>query len=179
MRFLKYISITIGLLFLYSPSYSQIITDLDTTKFDPFKGTWVYATENEQFIIKTKLVPMYIKGKLYKYALLATFKYTKGINIIYDNTDKFNSLENLNHTPLCFFSLESKITYQQPRLYISYYDFKNGNTTEEWKSPLIIISTNPLKLSWHIEEDKWETNYDPDNNTGFSIPTDMILTKIE
>ena len=59
-------------------------------------------------------------------------------------------------------------------------------------STMEIIPGNPIKAVWHIEPDMWERDlsYEDDKgNTyvitdhklldGFTIPTDMILTKVE
>ena len=71
-------------------------------------------------------------------------------------------------------------------------DPKTINETKSWLSTMEIIPGDTMKAKWHIEPDMWErdltyeddkgniyTITDPTLLDGFTIPTDMIFTKIE
>ncbi len=177
--------------------------------YDNFIGTWEYKTDNEHFILKTK-VGSYIDpiDNTEHSILLASYKYVKDNITIYDFLNKWDTLS-IKTFPKITFAAWNDLPASTPQsqLRIRYTDQTTQCMSKAWSSPLTLISTNPMQLSWHIEPDEWIIEIveeDDDNSTGtsrnfaeltdiklndellkddfekpFTIPTDMILTKVE
>lgn len=185
-------------LFLCSIIYQNILLAQSETKLHDFSnyiGTWKYETEHEEFIIKIKeyyYISTSFREPETMHYLVAAYKYVKEGNVIYDYLDNLNKYDPTNHQNyknrcITFHSKSGK----EQGLWISYKDSKTINTSS-YDSCLRIHTFNPDQLIFHIEPDMWErdtgafdengnwyTITDPEKLNGFSIPTDMILIRIE
>lgn len=178
--------------------------------YENFLGTWEYKTENEHFILKTKIREFTKDGKNGN-MLLGVFKYVKDGVTIYDRLGSFDTLSFYVYPIIAFSAWENWGSPEpQTKLYTMYNDCETDCSAESWKSPLIFIPGNPAQLSWHLELDEWielifeddegdeqeqttssntpvngipvdgtELGDRPEDEKPFTIPADMILTKIE
>lgn len=162
--------------------------------FSNYIGTWKYETEHEVFIIKIKEV-----GYIYQFRnptpvhyLVGAYKYVKEGVVVYDyldNLEKYIPENPHNYKTRCmtFHAKSGDIK----ELRVSYKDNKTINTPT-YDSYLRAHTFNPDQLIFHIEPDMWErdtgafdengnwhTITDPEKLNGFTIPTDMILNRIE
>lgn len=123
---------------------------------------------------------------------MASYKYVKEGNVVYDfleNLEKYNPEDPLNYKHRCisFHPKSGNIN----ELMVSYKDSKTINTSS-YSSFLRPYSFNPDQLVFHIEPDMWDRNTvvidsggnmrniaDPERLNGSTIPSDMVLVKIE
>lgn len=162
--------------------------------FSNYIGTWKYETEHEVFIMKIKEVGYIAKRKTPtpEHYLIGAYKYIKEGVVIYDyldNLDKYIPNDAYNYKTGCMsFYVKPENTQD---LWVYHKDRKTINYTS-YDSYLRTHTFNPDQLIFHIEPDMWErdteafdengnwfTITDPERLNGFTIPTDMILTRIE
>lgn len=170
----------------YTPNYSEI------PNFNRFEGTWVYSTENEQFTLQLKKYQYDFLGT--NYIIIGVFKYIKDEVLLYDYLNYFDKIT--HDSKIChiqMFRMEDlPYSEEHSKVRITFNDPKTINKTAPWQSVMEIISNNPVQAVWHIEPDMWERDiiYEDENGNsfeitdplllnGFSIPTNIILTKVE
>lgn len=141
--------------------------------YDFYVGTWVYETSREQFTMKTKIINYVSWGEV-KYALVATYKYVKNGVIIYDdlNTVSTTSRETAS---IGIYKIDNLPSNQMhTRLRLSFDDPITGDSSGY--SQITLVSTNPPKILWSLKEPEGTLNPDYE---GFTVPMEMILTKVE
>lgn len=154
--------------------------DSDTFNYEFYTGTWEHKTPTEHFILKTWERTYSISNSIQFTVLVGTFKFTKYGFTVYDylNHYKDENSSFVSFSIIKYLSEERK----QPILSIKYSDpvTEYDTTTLPHESILTVVSTNPAKLSWHIVPcyDDQRIRLAP-GETGFTIPSDMILTKVE
>ena len=171
----------------YSPYYPEI------PNFSLFNGTWKYESDNEEFILKLKDFQYEFINHTF-YHIVGVFKYVKNGKEIYNYLDFFEKIEEmpLRGVVKMFRMVDLPSTEQHKKVRIMFRDPKTINGTKSWLSTMEIIPGDTMKAKWHIEPDMWErdltyeddkgnvyTITDPTLLDGFTIPTDMIFTKIE
>lgn len=147
--------------------------------YDFYIGTWKYETDNEQFILKTWKHINRIDKSLT--VVWGVFKYVRDGVIVYDYLSSFK--DEKQSPPLSFMIIEYlSLERNKALLSIDYIDpvTEYDTTTLPHESVLTVVSTNPAKLSWHIVPcyDDQRRRLDP-GEVGFTIPSDMILTKVK
>lgn len=206
MYYLIYIFIVLGICEVTTANAQKKHT---INNYDNFVGTWEYKTDNEHFILKTKITEYTSPSTNKKRnTLIGVYKYIKDSVVVHDMTSKWDTLSIDTYPKISFLAWEDlPESIPQTKLGIMYNDPTTQCMCKTWSSPLTLISTNPMQLSWHIEPDEWIIEIveeDDDNSTGtsrnfaeltdiklndellkddfekpFTIPTDMILTKVE
>lgn len=152
-----------------------------TFNYDFYVGTWEYKTTSEQFILKTWKQTYCYPDKTLT-VLRGVFKYTKYGFTVYDHLylyGKENTYRSISFMIITYLAQERK----QPILSIDYTDpiTQYDTNTLPDESVLTIVSKNPAKLSWHIipcNGDYERIRLNP-GQIAFTIPADMILTKVE
>ena len=148
--------------------------------YDFYIGTWRYESANEQFILKTKKYVFSLgPNKENTYLILGAFKYIKGGNVIYDTLKELDKMTMYNdYTSVNFINIADLPNNQEHQeLRAIYIDPMTRQRTKARESRLSIYSKNPDKLKWHLVVEDWEPNLDCPLE--FTIPYDMILTKVE
>ena len=138
--------------------------------YDFYIGTWIYKTANEEFILKIK--DQKEATGVDRYFAIGAYKYVKNGDVVYDFLSSVKREE-----CMAFLRIERLPSDQEhKKLEIMYRDPKTGQDSGR-KSTLSIYSKNPDKLKWHLVVEDWEPNLDCPLE--FTIPYDMILTKVE
>lgn len=138
--------------------------------YDFYIGTWIYKTANEEFILKIR-DQKEASGNA-RYFAIGTYKYVKNGDVIYDFLSSVKREERV-----AFLRIERLPSDQEhKKLEIMYRDPKSKQKSGR-KSTLSIYSKNPDKLKWHLVFEDWEPDFDFPFE--FTIPYDMILTKVE
>ncbi len=147
--------------------------------FDFYIGTWIYESENEQFILMTKKYSFTFGPNNDKfYRILGAFKYVKNGTVVYDFLDELDGMTIKNRPRIIFANINDLPNNQEHQeLRIQYSDPKTYQQNSSRLSRLSIFSKNPDKLKWHLVVEDWEP--DPECPLEFTIPYDMILTKVE
>ena len=107
--------------------------------------------------------------------------YKKNGQVVHDNSDQLMSNISANKMPI-YVSLGGYPEINPTRLCLSARDYgkmKNGlpKRSEGWLT--LISSSNPKQLRWQPEEPEGVYVAEQAPIPGFSIPTDIILTKVE
>lgn len=194
MKNFKSIIILLVLSWLFYPGYAQTYTPnySEIPNFSQFEGKWVYQTENEHFTLRLKKCQYDFLGT--NYIIIGVFRYIKDGKLIYDYLNYFDEIT--HNSPICHIRMsrmeDLPYTEGHSKVRISFRDPKTVNKTAPWQSVMRIISNNPVQAQWHIEPDMWERDifYEDENGNiyeindpillnGFTIPTDIVLTKVE
>lgn len=151
--------------------------------YDFYIGTWKYETDNEQFILKTWKYTYSYPDSHTLTALRGVFKYVKNGVVIYDYLHMFDKYNDMEYAPVSFMIIKYlSLEKNKALLSIDYIDpvTEYDTTTLPHESVLTVVSTNPAKLSWHIVPcyDDQRRRLAP-GEVGFTIPSDMILTKVK
>ena len=178
MRTIKIIFIAIFLFMsvkLCAQDYS-----IDTFNYDFYVGTWEYKTTTEHFILKTWKKTHYFPGDTF-IVLKGVFKYTKYGFTVYDYLYLYGKAE--TYYTISFMIIpDLSQKWGQSILSVNYKDSKTPFDTRAFPhaSFFTIASKNPAKVSWHIVPcyDDMRIRLKP-GQIAFTIPTDMILTKVE
>ena len=173
MKKIKYIFLTVITLIICISARGQYKY---VPNFDFYVGTWIYESSNEQFILKTKIYS-YVFNNERDYVVLGAYKYIKNGNVVYDFLDELDGMTMKNRPRIIFYNIYDLPNNQEHQeLRIQYKDSKTYQRNSTKKSRLSIISKNPDKLKWHLVVEDWEP--DPECLLEFTIPYDMILTKV-
>lgn len=152
----------------------------DTFNYDFYVGTWEYKTTTEHFILKTWKKTHYSPGDTF-IVLKGVFKYAKYGFTVYDYLYLYGKAE--TYYTISFMIIpDLSQKWGQSILSVDYTDSKTlfGTRAFPHASFLTIASKNPAKVSWHIVPcyDNEQRRLKP-GQIAFTIPADMILTKIE
>ncbi len=164
---------------------SGIQSQVYTTNLDFFVGTWIYTNEvtNEEFTLKLRK-SVYI-NPLDKYqdevaCLVGAYIYKINGAVVTDTMDEFDSDKYALKMPVIATNFVRNISkLDSQKLWLTFNDRKyNKNTLS---SSLEIASNSPAKIRWTLTEDEGEEVYSPGETikpNGFSVPVNMILTKV-
>ncbi len=143
--------------------------------YDFYIGTWLYETSNEKFTMKTKKFDYYFLGKMY-YVVLGTFRYEKNGSVIFDNLNNLPNASMENDNITIVFQNESDLSSTQTHQSLSFRLDDPITGYASGRSKVQIVSTDPAKISWTLNFD--EGVYYEDDIIGFSIPMNMVLTRV-
>ena len=173
---------------------NNYLKDLDNVR-DNFVGTWQFIGGNQEFILHIYKHDMntssYLGQTFWKDNIIGNYIYKEnGVEII-NSHDFFSSLSNVNHTPFYGYTvngteLEESLTtiFDYGKPYLNYdceTRYKEGNVIMEITN---LNSGNPLVATFkilpipHTIRTSNPACNDTNDISGFSIPTDMLLTKI-
>lgn len=145
--------------------------------YDFYIGTWKFESANEQFILETKKYA-YGPEDDKSYMILGAYKYIKDGELIYDFLGELDEMTIKNNPRIIFANIHDLPNNQEhSELCVLYSDPKTYQSNSVKKSRLSIYSKNPDRLKWHLVVEDWEP--DLDCPLEFTIPYDMILTKVE
>ena len=156
-----------------------------TANLDFFAGTWQYINKatNEEFTLKLRK-SVYI-NPLDKYqdeeaCLVGVYTYKVNGIIVTNTMDEFGSDIHALKMPVIATNFVRNISkLDSQKLWLTFNDRKyNKNTLS---SSLEIASNSPAKIRWTLTEDEGEEVYSPGETikpNGFSVPVNMILTKV-
>lgn len=147
--------------------------------YDFYVGTWEYKTTTEHFILKT-WEQTYLLSDHSLTVLNGVFKYTKYGFTVYDYLYLYGKKTYNSISFMIIPDLSQK--WGQSILSVDYTDPKTQFDTIAfpYASFFTIASKNPAKVSWHIVPcyDNEQRRLKP-GQIAFTIPTDMILSKVE
>lgn len=154
---------------------------LDVT-IDDYVGTWRYENpdSNEVFTIKLKKHTNTISQKEYD-CVIGTYSYTKNGVTIEDNMDQFNHLSRPYFSPIYAISYSNDFFSW---LYLCFTDYAFKKETHSGRLSLIRARGGQFQLKWILEEEEGSFIYFEDEEIppyipGFSVPEDVVLTKVE
>ena len=154
-------------------TYAQ--TDRDLKEF---VGTWKYENPDscEVFIIKLKIIDHPSYGK----RIHGNYSYSKNNVIIEDNLHQFDTLTDAYLFPII---LRPWYSYPSTKLNLSFSDRTYGAYACPYTSFVELIhEKKDIKLRWYMEEGEGAIAYEPDEvipPDGFSVPSNVIFTKVE
>ncbi|MEN6568562.1 MAG: DUF6705 family protein [Rikenellaceae bacterium] len=143
--------------------------------YDFYIGTWIYETANEKFTLKTKSYNYYFLGKTH-YVVLGTFRYEKNGSVIFDNLNSLVTTIMDDGNPKVVLVNEADLPSNQTHQSLRFRLTDPITRYLSGYSQVHIISTNPARISWTLNFD--EGVYSENEIIGFSIPMNMILTKV-
>lgn len=153
---------------------SALLSGQNIPNYDFYVGTWVYETPSEQFIMKTKKTDYVFYGKTV-YILIATYRYVKNGVTIYDDLNTL-STTNKQMVNIWLYSVGDLPSNQVPtRLILQMNDHIKRKQVDGLFIELVSVS--PPKIKWKLKEVEW--SQEGDELPGFSVPEEMILTKVE
>jgi len=179
-------------LFIFSFALAQekrVGYSIDLT---PFVGTWEYRTENELF--KVMLVKGKIDNSLAMFdCILGGYYYQKDGQVIADYLSPIPAVSDFtinggSKIIACAFSYDqSRIAeYAPDYLFVTYFDDKKEGKSSGEGSSITLLTYNTIK--WELKEgERWiikdrNGNYLEGHEPkpeGFSVPTNVVLTKVE
>ncbi len=185
------------ILFALMGLFSNVLKaqDIQMPDFSNFIGTWEYKTDSEWFILKTKS-HMYITsdGKAHP-EVVGVYKYVKDGVVIYDYLDRINECGRNCSFNYITFVLQGEPRYdiQYSLLGILFKDPKTINRSDvaKMRSSVCVLPSDYNKLHFYMfpmpsGEPVWESEngnesgiLDDEFLVGFSIPSSMVLTRIE
>ena len=164
---------------------SGIQSQVYTTNLDFFVGTWIYTNEvtNEEFTLKLRK-SVYInpldKYQDEKACLVGAYTYILNGDIITDTMDEFGSDKHALKMPIMATNFVRNISLlNSQKLRLKFNDRKYNKYT--LSSSLEIVSVSPAKIHWVLTEDEGDIVYLPGETikpNGFSVPLNMVLTKV-
>ena len=177
MRRLFYITLAILILPIVNISAQQSVN------LTPYVGTWRYTNSStkEELTIKIRETTYTNSHGRSGQRLVGIYIYLKNGQTIHDNSNQFMS--NISAIQMPIFAsagINSEINPTKLILYVTDYGkMKDGlpKTSEGWLT--LVSSTNPKKIRWQVEEPEGIYIAGTAPPIGFSIPTDVIFTKVE
>ena len=143
-----------------------------------FVGTWKYENPDscEVFIIKLKIIDDPDWGK----TVCGNYSYSKNNVIIENNLQQFDTLGELALFPIYLFPSN---TSSNTKHTLSFSDRTYGAYACPYTSFVELIhEKKDIKLRWYMEEGEGAIAYEPDEvipPDGFSVPSNIIFTKVE
>lgn len=150
-----------------------------SANLDFYVGTWVYSDPSigEEFTVKLRKTYRNDKYGI-NHCLVGAYTYKKDGQIVSDCMVKFNDQVDALYMPIYASNSVLHQGVNPNRLYMYLRDFVMRKKTFSNEIE-IISSTNPKQIHWILRNDEgeYETKDLPPDE--FSIPTDVILTKVE
>ncbi len=175
-------NIIITLLFLISTQlgYSQ-----NTSVYDNYVGTWKWVDNQSQsefmIILKKGSADWSRFGKGIKECIIGAYRYKKNGVIIVGNTGELSEQKRYSLYPIVILGDEHYM-----RLYVKDYTLQNGygayKDMQGGSCVELIENGQNLQMRWIVADDGHEQIYTDEKQTfpsGTSLPTNIILTKVE
>ena len=178
MKRLLYITLAILILPIVNIKAQQNI------RYDSYIGTWKYTNSStkEELTIMLKessvKLPQIYGGHTIK-CLAGVYIYKKNGQIILDTSNQFTDNKPANEMPI---SASNSSNTDPSKLVLSVRDYgkmKNGRPKTGSGLLISVSSTNPKKIRWQIGDSEGAYIAGTAPPVGFSIPTDVIFTKVE
>ena len=175
----KSIFLIIYLLFAYISSAQEFDPIPLEGSLDLYVGTWKYEnTETgEVFIVKlTKFDNFTILSHNFGTVLIGEYSYKKNGISIYNSIDSVSGITTNNQAIKTSILCTGKQNYNHLSLSVSdktYYKAASG------KLSYSLIRNNTHTLKWKIAESEGDFDVGPDYKEGLSIPSDIVLIKVE
>ena len=174
------------LLLSMSSTYGQSVKQRYTSNLDFYVGTWRYtnATANEEFTIKLRKTAYTSPFMIKRDCIVGVYTYKKNGAVVLDNINEFMIDRSEFPGPIYATNARETAAAVNPnKLETTVEDYgiltpASGQPKYGRGSITIISMGTPKKIQWELKdtEGTYIVGYDP--GTGFSIPTDIILTKI-
>ena len=152
-----------------------------TANLEFYVGTWRYtnASTGEEFTIQLRKTSRIHAEDGTIDCLVGAYTYKKNGQIIVDCINQYNSQIDPLDMPIYATNSTSEASYVKPdRLYMNVIDIGKNKTT--YSNEILIISgTDPKKIRWILRNDEGEYETQDLPPTEFSIPTDIVLSKIQ
>ena len=176
MRRILYITLLVLILPISNINAQQNVN------LNPYVGTWKYtnASTKEEFTVVLRETTYRYQNEPLEQCIVGIYIYKKNGQIIYDNSSQFTSNVSAIKMPIYAGTSVKSGTPSKLIFYVKDYGkMKNGSpkTSEGWLT--LISSSNPKQLRWQPEEPEGVYVAEQAPIPGFSIPTDIILTKVE
>ena len=176
------------LLLSSNTTYGQNMRQWYSTNLDFYVGTWRYTntTTKEEFTIKLRK-SVYITMTNIKWdCVVGAYTYKKNGVVVLDNMNKYMNDRSIGN-PVPIYATNSRETAAElnpNELEASIQDYgilwPGSALPKSGRGVITIVSTgNPKKIHWELKDSEGIVIIDHTPPPGFSIPTDMILTKIE
>ena len=177
-------SILLLFLLCYSLNYSfsqrAAKRQVFTTNLEAYQGTWVYKSGTEIFRVFLKIGTIDSDDSMIVGScLIGDYFYSKnnvvidsysvsGIPLVYDNLSKKQVIIFASNGKL------ESVNYARPNeLYMFFYDKQKKKKV--YSGEILLIS--PTKIRWILKDDEGDYNQEDWVESGFSVPSDIILTK--
>lgn len=152
-----------------------------TANLEFYVGTWRYtnASTGEEFTIQLrKTSRVHVEDGTID-CLVGAYTYKKNGQIIVDCINQYNSQIDPLNMPIYATNRTFAASDVNPdRLYMYVIDVGMNKTT--FSNDILIISgTDPKKIRWILRNDEGEYETQDLPPTEFSIPTDIVLTKVQ
>jgi len=183
----KVIYIFAFLLLVTSNAFGQNIERRYGANLDFYVGTWKYTNiaTNEEFTIKLRK-SIYTGFNISYDCVVGTYTYKKNGSVILDNMNEF-MIDRSVGLPAPIYASNARETISEPnpnklRTFVDDYGILWPNSTlpKDGEGTITIVSTvNPKKIRWELKDGEGPRIVGHHPPMGFSIPTDIILTKVE
>jgi hypothetical protein len=163
-------------------SFSQRATKRQsfTTNLEAYQGTWVYKSGTEIFRVCFKIGSIDSdESRIFGACLLGDYYYSKN-NVVLDSYSASAIplvYNDQSREQVIIYASNGKVesvNYARPNeLYMEFYDKQKKKKV--YSGEILLIS--PTKIRWILKDD--EGDYDEEDwvESGFSVPSDIILTK--
>jgi len=183
----KTIYIFAFLLLSTSSIYGQNIRQWYSANLDFYVGTWRYTntTTNEEFTIKLRKT-IYISHSLIRRdCIVGAYILKKNGAVVLDNMNEFMTDRSEFPGPIYASNARETAAAVNPnKLETTVQDYGILYPSSEWpKSGIgtitIVSTSNPKKIQWVLKDPPGARIVGHSAPMGFSIPTDIVLTKID
>jgi len=159
-----------------------------TANIDFYVGTWRYENPQtgEEFILRlrktSRIIPLGTNATEY---VVGAYTYKKHGQIVTDCMNKFDQNLPVLDMPVCATNSStdpSSIDPNKLRMYVSDFGKFAPNGDVKWTGSnelSIVSSTTPNQIHWILRNDRGPVLEDEMPPFEFSIPTDMILTRVQ
>lgn len=147
-----------------------------TANLDVYSGTWEYVSNNEVFRITLKIGTKDTKD-FYGSCLIGDYYYSKNEVVLDNYSDSKNpaTYDESSRKTIIIYASNGKIRsdYVNPnKLYV----FFNDKRLKKWAGSGVIQLISPTQIRWILKDD--EGIYGNEEViSGFSVPSDVIMTK--
>lgn len=175
MKYINRITLLIAVMAVCSLADTQNYS----ANLDFYVGTWVYSDPSigEEFTVKLRKTYHYNEHGI-KYCLVGAYTYKKDGQIVSDCMVKFNDQVDALYMPIYASNSVLHQGVNPNRLYMYLRDFVMRKKTFSNEIE-IISSTDPKQIHWILRNDEEEGEAKDLPPYEFSIPTDVVLTKVE
>ena len=184
----KIIYIFIFLLLSICSTYGQSIEQRYSANLDFYVGTWRYTNTatNEEFTIKLRK-SVYTAYNISKDCVVGTYVYKKNGVVVLDNTSEYMNDRSVEGVSIPIYATNARAAaaaVNPNKLETTILDYgilrPSSNVPKYGMGSITIISTgNPKKIQWVLKDPPGARIVGYSAPMGFSIPTDIILTKID
>ena len=175
------------LLLSASSTYGQNIRQWYTANIDFYVGTWRYTntSTNEEFTIKLRKTVYTSSSLVRRDCIVGAYTYKKNGAVVLDNMNEFMIDRTEFPGPIYATNVRETAAAVNPnKLETTVQDYgiltPASGRPKSGRGTITIISTgNPKKIHWELKDTEGARIVGHSAPMGFSIPTDIVLTKID